>query len=463
MALDHARNRRPWVIAVLGLLLGLATDARADSQGADAASAVLTGKRAFGDWHADRPGVRRHITVGDLPPPLATASAGNSPGVIDRRRGMTPRAPEGFKVALFADGLDAPRAMRTAPNGDVFLAETAAGRIRILRASPGAVRADVNVVFARDLEGPFGIAFYPARPDPRWVYVAERNVVRRFPYRSGDLQARGPSEIIIPRLARTTGGHTTRDLAFSPDGSRLFVSVGSASNVAEELSPRGPQEVRAWQQEHALGSAWGAEEDRADVLAFAPDGSHPSVFATGLRNCVGLAVEPTTGDLWCSTNERDELGDDLVPDYMTRVRQGAFYGWPWYYIGDHEDPRLKGQRPDLRGRITIPDVLIQPHSASLQMTFYEGAAFPERFRGGFAAEHGSWNRERRTGYKVVRILLDGSGQPTGEYEDFLTGFVVDDDNVWGRPVGVAVTRDGALLVSEDGSGTVWRVSWEGSR
>lgn len=465
----HPIDARNWLrgaVAALSLS-GAVAHAQAgpadDVRRAAAMSATLSGPAAFGDWHDDRPGVRRHITVADLPEPFATRSAGNSPDIADRPRGMTPRAPEGFKVDLFADALDAPRLMRTAPNGDIFLAETAAGRIRVLRAAAGAARATMKEVFVDGLDAPFGIAFYPAGPDPRWVYVAENNAVRRFPYRNGDLHARGRPETIIPSLSRTTGGHTTRDLAFSQDGARLFVSVGSASNVAEELGPRSPGAIRAWERSHALGSAWGSEENRADVLAFAPDGPNPHIFATGIRNCVGLAIEPGSGDLWCSTNERDELGDNLVPDYVTRVRQGAFYGWPWYYLGDHEDPRLKGQRPDLRGRTTIPDVLIQPHSASLQMTFYDGDAFPAGFRGAFAAEHGSWNREKRTGYKIVRILLDGQGHPTGEYEDFLTGFVVDDGSVWGRPVGVTVTRDGALLVSEDASGTVWRVSWRGPR
>jgi len=192
------------------------------------------------------------------------------------------------------------------------------------------------------------------------------------------------------------------------------------------------------------------------VLVFTPEGKNGRVFASGLRNCVGLAVQPLTGALWCSTNERDGLGDDLVPDYVTRVREGAWYGWPWYYLGGHEDPRLAGQRPDLAGKATVPDVLLQPHSASLAMTFSD--AFPPGFRGAFAAEHGSWNRARRTGYKVIRIVLDDQGAPTGEYEDFLTGFVLDDRSVWGRPVGVATTAEGALLVSEDGNGTIWRVA-----
>ncbi len=197
------------------------------------------------------------------------------------------------------------------------------------------------------------------------------------------------------------------------------------------------------------------------MLSFTPEGHDRRILATGLRNCVGLAVQPTTGDLWCSTNERDGLGDDLVPDYVTRVRPGAYYGWPWYYVGNHEEPRLRGQRPDLAGRMTEPDVLLQPHSASLGMTFYTGTAFPAGYRGdGFAAEHGSWNRTKRTGYKVIRIRLS-DGVPTGEYDDFLTGFAIDDQSVWGRPVGIAVAHDGALLVSEDGNGTIWRVAASG--
>jgi glucose/arabinose dehydrogenase len=202
------------------------------------------------------------------------------------------------------------------------------------------------------------------------------------------------------------------------------------------------------------------ERDRADVLVFDPEGRGRAVFATGIRNCVGLVVHPSTGDVWCSTNERDGLGDDLVPDYITRVRRGGFYGWPWYYLGDHEDPRHAGERADLRGTAIVPDVLLQAHSASLQMTFYEATAFPARYRGGaFASLHGSWNRGKRTGPKVVFVPLEG-GAPTGEYEDFMTGFVVDEQSVWARPVGVAVGRDGALFVSEDGNGTVWRVVYE---
>jgi glucose/arabinose dehydrogenase len=219
-----------------------------------------------------------------------------------------------------------------------------------------------------------------------------------------------------------------------------------------------PGGTQTWSSTHPLGAVWGSESDRADVLSFAPDGKRLGTFATGIRNCVGLAVHPTTGDVYCSTNERDGLGDNLVPDYVTRVREGAFYGWPWFYIGSNEDPHHAGERPDLKEKVTIPDVLIQPHSASLGLTFYNASAFPSEYSGdGFAAEHGSWNRSRRTGYKVVRIRLK-DGVPTGEYEDFVTGFVINDSDVWGRPVGVAVARDGALLVSEDGNGTIWRIT-----
>jgi len=410
---------------------------------------VLVGTAAFGDWRSDAPGVRRLIRVQDLPQPFATGSARNSPRVVPRPSDVRPRAPEGWRVDLFAERLEEPRQIRVAPGGDVFIAETAAGRICVLRARAGATRAEERWTFADGLDGPFGMAFYPPGSSPEWLYVAENNRVVRFPYRTGDTTARGRSEVIVPDLSPSTGGHTTRDVVFSLDGKRMFVSVGSQSNVAEGIGKKSPEQIRAWDSEHGLGAAWGFEERRADVLVFDPEGKGRRIFATGLRNCVGMAVHPTSGDLWCSTNERDGMGDDLVPDHVTRVKEGAWYGWPWYWLGNHEDSRLKGQRPDLAGKATVPDVLIQAHSASLGMTFREGDAF--------AAEHGSWNRERRTGYKVIRIPTR-DGVPTGEYEDFLTGFVVDQRSVWGRPVGVAVAHDGALLVTEDGSGTVWRVA-----
>jgi len=410
---------------------------------------LLTGAAALGDWRSDAPGVRRLIRVEDLPQPFATGSAHNSPRVVPRPSDARLRAPEGWRVDLFAERLEEPRQIRVAPGGDIFIAETAAGRVRVLRARDGATRAEQRWTFADGLDGPFGMAFYPPGASPQWLYVAENNRVVRFPYRDGDTSARGRPVVVVADLSPTTGGHTTRDVVFSLDGNRMFVSVGSQSNVAEGSGKKSSDQVRAWESDHGLGATWGFEERRADVLVFDAEGNGGRIFATGLRNCVGMAVHPTTGDVWCSTNERDGMGDDLVPDYVTRVKEGAFYGWPWYWLGNHEDSRLKGQRPDLAGRATVPDVLIQSHSASLGMTFREGDAF--------AAEHGSWNRERRTGYKVIRVPTK-DGIPTGEYEDFLTGFVVDQRSVWGRPVGVAVAHDGALLVTEDGSGTVWRVA-----
>ncbi|HWL88741.1 MAG TPA: PQQ-dependent sugar dehydrogenase, partial [Polyangiaceae bacterium] len=259
--------------------------------------------------------------------------------------------------------------------------------------------------------------------------------------------------------AETGGGHTMRNVAFSKDGKRMFVAVGSQSNIAEDLPSRTPDEIHAFEAAHAFGSAWGAEEWRADVLVFDPDGKNKSILATGIRNCSGMTVNPTTGEVWCATNERDALGDNLVPDYVTRVHEKGYYGWPWYYLGNHEDPRHAGKRPDLAGKATVPDVLFQPHSAPLQVSFYDGKMFPADYQGNaFVALHGSWNRGGRTGYKVARVIVK-NGVPTGEYEDFMTGFVVDDEQVWGRPVGVAVGNDGSLFVSDDGNDTIWRITY----
>jgi glucose/arabinose dehydrogenase len=414
---------------------------------------LLQGQAAFTDWSADRPGLRRHITPADLPAANLHASYASGVRIVRRAPGQKPAVPPGFEISLFAEGLDGPRQIRAAPNGDIFVAESGPGRVRVLR--PTGSARPVNEVFASGFNAPFGIAFYPPGPDPQWVYVANTGSVVRFPYRNGDLTARGAPETIVPQLP--VRGHSTRDVAFSPDGSKMFVSVGSASNVGERTGRLDPAALAFWMQQHPLGAAWGNEADRADVLVFNPDGSNRHIYATGIRNCVGLAVGPK-GDLWCSTNERDAIGDDVPSDYITRVREGAFYGWPWYYIGSHEDPRHAGERPDLKDKVTVPDVLLQAHSASLGLTFYNGVQFPAEYRGSlFAAEHGSWNRSKRTGSKVIRVIMK-DGEPTGEYEDFATGFVVDDASAWGRPVGVAVTPDGALYVSDDAGGTIWRIT-----
>jgi len=444
------------IIAGVAVLMGRAPGAFA---GGGAPVKLFSGSAAFGDWKQDAPGVRRRITAGDLPAPFATPSAANTPRVVAGKKGALPKVPPGFAVAPVVTGLEGPRLLRVAPNGDIFVAETRASRVRVLRLDPdGSLQA--KETFADGLSLPFGIAFYPPGPDPQWVYIGNTDSVVRFPYRNGDLTPRGEGETIVSGLA--TGGHSTRDVAFSLDGEHMYVSVGSLSNAGEDMEAKTDELAAAWDAEkHAIGAGWGGEEGRADVLEFTPEGKDRRIYATGIRNCVGLAVHPRTADIWCATNERDGLGDNLAPDYVTRVRAGGFYGWPWYYIGSHPDPRLNGQRLDLKGKAIVPDTLLQPHSAPLQMTFYDGSQFPEQYQGdGFAALHGSWNRAKPTGYKVVRIVLK-NGTPTGEYDDFLTGFGIDDKQVWGRPVGVAVAKDGALLVSEDGNGTIWRISYTG--
>jgi glucose/arabinose dehydrogenase/cytochrome c2 len=415
------------------------------------------------DWQRQAPGSKHYFIEEELPPPYATTSAGNNPRIVRAPEGAALAVPKGFTVKKFAEGLSNPRLTRTAPNGDIFIAETGRNRIRVMRAADGAEAPTENQIFAEGMDRPFGISFYPPGNNPEWVYVANNNSIVRFPYHNGDLKAAGEPQVIVPKLANTTGGHTTRDVVFSRDGKRMFISVGSGSNLAEGMGNITPEEIKAWEAENGFGAAWGSETHRAQILTTDPEGKEPlHAFATGIRNGVGLAVNPDTGDLWVSTNERDGLGDNLVPEYVTRVREGGFYGWPWYYTGNHEDPRRKGERPDLAGKAIVPDVLEQPHSASLEITFYNAssgvAVFPPEYRGdAFVAFHGSWNRNTRTGYKIARVRLK-HGVPTGEYEDFVTGFVADERSVWGRPVGVTVAHDGALLFTEDGNGTMWRVA-----
>ncbi len=395
----------------------------------------------FTDFRYEKPGKTRKITVKDIPPPLATPSSGNVPKVVPRPANAWPQVPPGFKVELYASGLQEPRLIRKAPNGDIFLAESMAGEIKIFRGITSAGKAEQTAVFASDLKRPFGINFYPPGPDPQWVYVANMKSVVRFPYKNGDLKARGSAQ----HIADLPGGeyHWTRDIQFSLDGKKMFVSIGSNSNVDDPDSSPG-------------------EKNTADILQFNPDGSGMRVYASGIRNPVGLAIQPKTGDLWCSTNERDGLGDNVVPDYITHVQDGGFYGWPWWYMGGHQDPRHKGKHPELKDNVITPDVLVHPHNASLEMTFYDGKQFPAEYQGDiFAAEHGSWNRSVRVGYELIRVALHQTGGASGEYQDFMTGFVIDNKNVWGRPVGVAVATDGSLLVTDDGSNSIWRISYTG--
>ncbi len=376
----------PRSIGLMGVLLWLGT-LPAWSDAPPGRAAVRTGRDAFGDWSTDAPGVRRKIAVADLPPPFDTDSANNPPKMVPRPEGAWPKAPQGFVVTEYATGLVQPRVIVRAPNGDLFVAESQANRIHLFRDADHDGRPETSTIFARDLDRPFGIAFSPPGPEPEFVYVGNTDSVVRFPYRNGDLQAQGPAEVVVKNIPTGHeqvggGGHWTRDLDFSLDGKTLFVSVGSRSNVDDDKR----------------------ENRRADILAFDPDGKNERVYAWGIRNAVGLAIHPRTGTLWASVNERDALGDHLVPDYITHVEEGGFYGWPWYYLGPHQDPRHKGKHPELKDKVIVPDVLVQSHSASLGMTFYDGTQFPEEYRlDAFAAEHGSWNRSRRTGYKVIRV------------------------------------------------------------
>ena len=420
---------------------------------------VRTGAGALADWKTDAPGVRRHIKPSDLPPPPTATEAEKSVAsvakVVAPPQNAAPKVPDGFAVQVFAQGFKMPRTLRVAPNGDIFLSETGAGRVLVFRSGASGTPAKPEV-FAENLDRPYGIAFVPPA-EPRYVYVAAANQVVRYPYRSGDTKASGPAEVIVDNIP--TKRHFTRDLAVSRDGQRVFLAIGSASNLGVGGMPdMTPEQIRQHEKTHGLGAAWGEEENRAVVRVFDADGKGIRNYATGLRNCSGLAMQPGTDNLWCVINERDHLGPNLVPDHMVHVQDRAFYGWPWYYIGSNEDPALKGKRPDLKGKARVPEVLIQPHSSALSAVFYDRDAFPAEYHGdAFVALHGSHSRPERTGYKVIRVRMKG-GKPTGEYEDFMTGFLVDNDSVWGRPAGVAVTRDGALLVSDDANGTIFQVT-----
>jgi len=365
----------------------------------------------------------------ELPAPFATKSAGNPPEPTKPPAGFLPTVPAGFRVNVFATGFKEPRFLTTAPNGDVFLADSGAGKIYILRDAQHTGGAQQREEFASGLNRPFGIVFREG-----YVYVGDEDALLRFKYDAKTSKRTGEAEKLLD-LPR--GGHSTRDLAFTADGQHLLVAVGSDSNAGTHDDAR-----------------------RAAITICDLDGKNARLFATGLRNPVGLALEPTTHAVWTTVNERDGLGDDLPPDFFTSVRDGGFYGWPYSYIGDTVDPRVKPQKPELVAKAIVPDVLLGAHRAPLQFAFYTGTQFPEKYRGGaFVAEHGSWNRSTRAGYQVVFVAFR-DGQPSAGPEEFLGGLVPDatKSEVYGRPVGVAVTTDGSLLVSDDGAGVVYRVS-----
>jgi len=366
-----------------------------------------------------------------LPQPFATKSAGNGPSGVKPPGGFLPTVPTGFYVNVFAKDFKVPRFLMTAPNGDIFLADTGAGQVIVLRDPQNTGGAQQREVFAEGLNRPFGIAFYED-----YVYVGNNDAVVRFKYDPKTSKRAGEAEksLGLPR----GGGHFTRTIAFSKDGSKLYVSAGSSGNIDIEKDQR-----------------------RAAVQVCDPDGKNARLFATGLRNAVGLGIEPSTGAVWVTVNERDELGDNLPPDYFTSIQDGGFYGWPYSYIGSNVDPRVKPQKPELVEKAIIPDVLLGPHVAPLQFTFYTGSQFPQQYRGGaFVAEHGSWNRAARNGYQVAFVGFK-DGKAAEDPVPFLTGLVPDPNgkNVNGRPVGVAVAQDGSLLVSDDGAGVIYRVSY----
>jgi glucose/arabinose dehydrogenase len=411
---------------------------------------VLKGAAAFGAWEDDAPGKARLIRPEDAPPP-GPGSGANVAHMDKTVAPTTPKAPPGFTVELFAKGLNRARTLRFAPNGDLFVAETGSGKVLVFKGG----RADAPpAVFAGGLPRVTGLLFYPAE-HPKWLYVGAADRVVRFPYADGATEAGGPAEPILTGIR--TEDHFNRDLVLAPDGRRILLGVGSGSNVAEGMGPK-----PAGFTGDGLGAAWGPEENRAVVRIFEPDGKDARNYVTGIRNCTAMARQPGSANIWCVVNERDELGDNTPPEYATALKEHAYYGWPWYTPYGQEDPRRSGERPDLKGKVTTPDVLFQAHSAPLSIAFYTGAQFPKAYRGdAFVALRGSWNRTDRTGYKVVRMRF-ANGKATGEYDDFLTGFVIDKNTVWGRPVGLVQAPDGSLLLSEDGSGTIWRVRWTGT-
>jgi glucose/arabinose dehydrogenase len=443
--------------AALAFLLGCARAAEKEA-GTQASDTTTIEARVAARDSAPSPSAKPPA----FPPPFHTESATRFPKIIGWPEGKTPVGPAGFQVSVYAGGLNHPRWLYVLPNGDVLVAESnteklggempepvrkaiedaglmgpSANRITLVRDANGDGKPEVHETFLAGLNQPFGMLLLGD-----WLYVANTDALVRFPYREGQTKITVKGEKVLDLPAGGYNNHWTRNVVASPDGSKLYVSVGSQTNVDEEgLDVKEPR--------------------RAAILEVDPDGSGMRIFASGLRNPNGMDWAPGTRMLWTVVNERDALGDDLVPDYLTSVREGAFYGWPYSYFGQNEDPRKKGERPDLVAKAVVPDLAIGAHTASLGLTFYDASAFPQRYRGGtFIGQHGSWNRSRFTGYKVIFVPFQ-AGRPSGPPEDFLTGFIADEakSEVYGRPVGLAVLLDGSLLVADDGGNVVWRVTY----
>ncbi len=375
-----------------------------------------------------------------LPPPYATESARNESRMVDWPEAARPKAPAGFTVEMYARELDNPRQTYMAPNGDLFVVESntrnSKDQITLIRDRDYDGNFEARNVFLKDLNQPFGMLVLGD-----WFYVANTDALLRFPYKTDDLKITAAGQKILDLPAGGYNNHWTRNLIASEDGKKIYISVGSGSNVGENG------------MEH--------EVRRAAILEINPDGSGERIYAEGLRNPVGMDFNPETGELWAAVNERDELGDDLVPDYLTSVKPGKFYGWPYAYFGPIEDPRRAGERPDLVAKTAVPEVALGSHTAALGLAFYTGKTFPDRYKNGaFSAQHGSWNRSALSGYKVVFVPFE-NGKPTGPAEDFLVGFLEpgSDTNAYGRPSAVLVLPDGSLLVNDDSGNTLWKVSY----
>jgi glucose/arabinose dehydrogenase len=378
----------------------------------------------------------------DLPAPYATPDTKKNSKVIGWAEGKTPLAPEGFVVTKFADKLNSPRWFCLTPNGDLLVSESQTSRkksandIILFRDTNGDGQPDLRTTFMKDLNQPLGMLVLN-----NWFYVGNTDGIYRYPYKPGETEITSKGEKIVDLPPGGYNNHWTRNIIANADGSKLYISTGSGSNDGE----------------HGMEQ----EKRRACILEINPDGTEERVYAFGLRNPIGTAFEPSTKKLWCVVNERDNLGDDLVPDFLTEVKDGGFYGWPYSYFGPNEDPRWKGKIPDgLLEKTLVPDIAMGAHASCLGLAFYSGKTFPKKYSGGaFIGEHGSWNRSVFNGYKVAFVPFR-NGKPSGPPEDFLTGFIADEskNEVYGKPVGIFAMPDGSLLIADDAGNTIWRVS-----